>query len=103
MDAQLKKGVLDICILSLLSKEKKYGYEIVKTIRPYFEDTEESTFYAIMRRLNKSGLTEVHYSEESNGPMRKYYSLTDLGKEYLTEYKKSWAYIETVFEQLNIL
>lgn len=102
MDAQLKKGVLDICILSLLSREEKYGYEIIKEIQPYFEDTDESVFYAVIRRLNKSGLTDIRYSEESNGPVRKYYSLTDLGKETLRKYKSSWKYIEAIFKQLNV-
>lgn len=103
MDAQLKRGILNICILKLLETEDRYGYEIVKTMQQYFKDTDESTLYTILRRLNKEGLTEIYYSDISNGPMRKYYSLTDAGKTHLEEYISSWKYIEEVFSQLGIL
>ena len=80
MDAQLKRGILNICVLKLLENESMYGYELVKTIQQYFRDTEESTLYAILRRLNKEGLTDMYYSDVSNGPVRKYYSITELGR-----------------------
>lgn len=103
MDAQLKRGILNICILKLLETEDRYGYEIVKTMQQYFKDTDESTLYTILRRLNKEGLTEIYYSDISNGPMRKYYSLTYLGKTHLEEYISSWKHIEEVFSQIGIL
>ncbi len=103
MDAQLKRGILNICVLKLLENESMYGYELVKTIQQYFRDTEESTLYAILRRLNKEGLTDMYYSDVSNGPIRKYYSITELGRKYLKEYIDSWKYIENVFEQLGVL
>ena len=78
MDAQLKRGILNICVLKLLENDSMYGYELVKTIQQYFRDTEESTLYAILRRLNKEGLTDMYYSDVSNGPVRKYYSITEL-------------------------
>ncbi len=103
MDAQLKRGILNICILKLLENDSMYGYELVKTIQQYFRDTEESTLYAILRRLNKEGLTDMYYSDVSNGPVRKYYSITELGRKHLKEYIDSWKYIENVFEQLGVL
>lgn len=103
MDAQLKRGILNICILKLLESEDCYGYEIVKTMQQYFIDTDESTLYTILRRLNKEGLTDIYYSDISNGPMRKYYSITDLGKAHLEEYISSWKHIEEVFSQIGIL
>lgn len=76
---------------------------MVKTMQQYFDDTDESTLYAILRRLNKEGLTEIYYSDISNGPMRKYYFITDAGKKYLKEQVDSWKYIELVFAQLGVL
>lgn len=63
MDSQLKRGILNICILQLLKQEDRYGYDIIKILQGLFPDTDESTIYAILRRLNKGGLTEVYYSE----------------------------------------
>lgn len=79
MDAQLKWGIFNICILKLL-EESKYGYELIKTMQLYFSDTDESTLYTILRRLNKEGLTDMFYSDASNEPVHKYYSITELGE-----------------------
>ena len=103
IDAQLKRGILNICILQLLRNENKYGYELIKIMQKYFDDTDESTLYAVLRRLNKEGLTDMYYSDISNGPVRKYYTITKLGKEYLSVYIDSWKYIENVFTQLGVL
>lgn len=102
MDAQLKRGILNICILKLLEEESRYGYDLVKTMQLYFSDTEESTLYAILRRLHKEGFTDMYYSDISNGPIRKYYQITELGKQYLKEYIDSWKHIEKIFAQLGI-
>ena len=80
MDSQLKRGILNICILQLLKQEDRYGYDIIKILQGLFPDTDESTIYAILRRLNKGGLTEVYYSEKSLGPQRKYYKIVEKGK-----------------------
>ena len=81
MDSQLKRGILTICILQLLTTKDAYGYDIIKFLQNYFYDTEESTFYAILRRLNKDGLTDIYYIESPHGPKRKYYKITNTGKE----------------------
>lgn len=102
MDAQLKRGILNICILQLLKKEDMYGYDLIKILQNYFTDTEESTLYAILRRLNKEGLTDMYYSEISHGPKRKYYKISDKGKEILNEYISSWKEIEKIFSEIGI-
>lgn len=103
MDAQLKRGVLKICILQLIFQEDRYGYDIVKIMQEYFRDTDESTLYAIMRRLSNEKLTEMYYSDVSKGPIRKYYKITDDGKEFLYKCIDSWKKIEVVFSELGIL
>ena len=103
MDSQLKRGILNICILQLLVQEDRYGYDIIKIIQGFFTDTEESTLYAILRRLNKEELTDMYYSEKSLGPQRKYYTITDKGKECLNNYISSWHEIEKIFSELGIL
>ncbi|MBQ4522289.1 MAG: PadR family transcriptional regulator [Lachnospiraceae bacterium] len=102
MDSQLKRGILNICILQLLKKEDQYGYDIIKKLQEFFPDTEESTLYAILRRLNKEELTDMYYSEVSNGPQRKYYQITEKGKECLEEYIESWHQIENIFSAIGI-
>ena len=103
MDSQLKRGILNICILQLLKEEDRYGYDLIKIIQGYFTDTDESTLYAILRRLNKEGLTDMYYSEISHGPKRKYYSISDKGRECLDDYTSSWHEIEEIFSKIGIL
>ena len=95
MDSQLKRGILTICILQLLTTKDAYGYDII--------NTEESTFYAILRRLNKDGLTDIYYIESPHGPKRKYYKITNTGKEKLNNYLSSWHEIERIFSDIGIL
>lgn len=102
MDSQLKRGILNICILQILKQEDRYGYEIIKCIQKYFPDTEESTLYAILRRLYKEGLTELYYSEVSHGPRRKYYKISEKGMECLDDYIISWQEIQKNFSELGI-
>lgn len=102
MDSQLKRGILNICILQLLKQEDRYGYDVIKLIQEFFPDTEESTLYAILRRLNKEEFTEMYYSEVSNGPQRKYYKITEKGETCLKEYITSWHQIEQIFSVLGI-
>lgn len=101
MDAQLKRGLLNICILQFLKQCDQYGYDIVKLIQNYFQDTDESTVYAVLRRLHKEGLTELYYSEKSNGPKRKYYKLTDSGKKALEGYAESVYEMQKIFREIG--
>ena len=102
MDSQLKRGILNICILQILKQEDRYGYEIIKSIQKFFPDTEESTIYAILRRFHKEGLTELYYSEVSYGPRRKYYKISEKGMECLHNYIISWQEIQKIFSVLGI-
>ncbi len=90
MDSQLKKGILEICILNRIARQPAYGYPIMKEIAEHFPDVSESTVYAILRRLASAGYTEVFYGTESGGPERKYYRATDSGLSYLSSSLSDW-------------
>ena len=102
MDAQLKKGVLELCLLQCLSGEPKYGYDIIQTRRACFPEVTESTFYAILRRLAKEGAADTFQGSVSNGPVRKYYRLTDEGREQLAQLAEDWQRLREIVEGLGI-
>lgn len=80
MNSQYKKGVLELCVLSLLKKKDCYGYEISEYLASHI-DIADGTVYPILRKLKADGMLSTYLQEESGGPPRKYYSLTELGKE----------------------
>ncbi len=80
MNTQYKKGVLELCVLSLLKKRDCYGYEISEYLASHI-DIADGTVYPILRKLKSDGLLKTYIQEESGGPPRKYYSLTSLGRE----------------------
>ena len=80
MNIQYKKGVLELCVLSLLYQKDRYGYEVSEHLSRTI-DIADGTVYPILRKLKSDGLVTTYLSEESGGPPRKYYSLTELGKE----------------------
>ena len=102
MDAQLKKGVLELCLLQCLSGEPKYGYDVIQTMRGCFPDVTESTFYAILRRLGREGAADTFQGSESNGPVRKYYRLTPAGRERLEQMSQDWRSLRAILERLGI-
>lgn len=102
MDAQLKKGILEMCILHTIQQKEMYGYDIMKYMCKFFPEVDESTFYAILRRLNKEGLTEVYYGQVSNGPQRKYYRILDKGKESLQKSILDWKNISGIVGEIGI-
>ncbi|NCB73633.1 MAG: PadR family transcriptional regulator [Clostridia bacterium] len=79
MNTQYKKGVLELCVLSMLKDKDRYGYEISDNLSKSI-DIADGTVYPILRKLKSDGLVTTYLSEESGGPPRKYYSLTELGK-----------------------
>lgn len=96
MDAQFKKGVLELCVLSKLLQEDKYGYELTEDISQELSVT-AGTLYLILKRSKDSGYVETYLKESSSGPARKYYHLTELGKQYQDEQKKEWlSFVEKV-------
>lgn len=88
-EIQLKKGVLVPCVLALLSKGDSYGYDIAARLAETI-DMGEGTIYPLMRRLQKDGLVETYLEESASGPPRKYYRLTDVGREKLAAQKAEW-------------
>ena len=84
MDAQLKKGLLEVCILAAIREKESYGYKIISDMAPYIEIS-ESTLYPILRRLESSGAVQTR-SEIYNGRVRKYFGITQLGLDKISEF-----------------
>jgi len=89
MNIQLKKGILELCVLSVVDKKDCYGYELVNEISKNIEIS-EGTIYPILRRLNQEGYFSTYLQESQEGPPRKYYKLTELGKSTKEELIKEW-------------
>ena len=96
MDIQLKRGMLDVCVLAAIQNEDSYGYKIIKDLRPYIE-LSESTLYTILKRLESGKLLTVRTAEHS-GRLRKYYHITDLGIRRIEEFKAEWSEIMSVYQ-----
>lgn len=96
VDIQLKRGLLDICILAAIKAEDSYGYKIIKDIKPYIEIS-ESTLYPILRRLESAELLTVRTAEH-NGRLRKYYHITDSGLKRIEDFKKEWNEIMSIYK-----
>lgn len=103
MDSQMKRGILEMCILYQFLSGDYYGYDIMAKMRSFFPDVKDSTFYIILRRLNAEGYTDIYYGEESNGPQRKYYRLTEKGRQYLDKSIESWRQLKSVVDELGII
>ena len=88
--AQMKKGVLDFCILSVLSSGDQYPSEIIEKLKDAKLIVVEGTLYPLLMRLKNDGLLSYRWEESLSGPPRKYYKLTPVGKQYLKELKTSW-------------
>ena len=101
MDTQLMKGMLEGCILSLISHKETYGYELLVKLEEYgFEDVGEGTFYPILTRLSKKGYLSCRRVKSEAGPYRKYYKITDEGLVYLEEFKHSYYKITGIVEKI---
>lgn len=87
---QMKKGVLEMCILHICNEKDMYGYEIMKRVTEAFPEINESTVYAVLRRLNSDGATESYTGTVSGGPQRKYYRITESGRKQLDEMTAIW-------------
>ena len=103
MESQMNRGILELCILYQFLSMDYYGYDLMEKMRPLFPDVKDSTFYVILRRLNVKGYTEIYYGNESNGPQRKYYRITEEGREYLESLIQSWREIKSIVESLGII
>ena len=96
MDIQLKRGLLDDCVLAAIKDGESYGYQIIKDIKPYTEIS-ESTLYPILRRLETSGHLTVR-SAEHNGRLRKYYAITKSGLDRIEDFKIEWKDILSIYD-----
>lgn len=99
MNAQLKKGLLDVCVLSVLSRGDSYGYQILKDLAPYV-DVSESTLYPILRRLESGHLVVVH-SVEHEGRLRKMYAITNAGKAQILDFLDDWKELQTIYRYIE--
>ena len=95
MDIQLKRGLLDVCVLSAIKNQESYGYQIIKDMKPYVEIS-ESTLYPILRRLETAKLLTVR-SIPHNGRLRKYYRITPLGLKRIVDFKEEWREILAIY------
>ncbi|MBQ8254265.1 MAG: PadR family transcriptional regulator [Clostridia bacterium] len=95
MDIQLKRGLLDVCVLAAIKNEDSYGYKIIKDLKPYIE-LSESTLYTILKRLESANMLTV-WSAEHGGRLRKYYRITDIGRKRIEEFKIEWKEIVSIY------
>ena len=95
MDIQLKRGLLDVCVLAAIKSEDSYGYQIIKDMKPYVEIS-ESTLYPILRRLETAELLTVRTVEHS-GRLRKYYHITRLGLKRLASFQEEWKEMMSIY------
>lgn len=99
MNSQMKRGTLEMCALSVVSRGDCYGYELVNRISKCMEIT-EGTIYPLMKRLKDSGLIDSYIVESNEGPPRKYYKLTEAGQEELTRLSEEWFEFTQSIEKL---
>ncbi|MBM7605196.1 PadR family transcriptional regulator PadR [Metabacillus crassostreae] len=99
MNVQFKKGVLELCVLVLISKKDQYGYELAQNISKRI-DVAEGTLYPLLRRLTKEDYFTTYLVESSEGPSRKYYTLTEKGREYMVNLVDEWKQFSSGVNQL---
>ena len=95
MDIQLKRGLLDVCVLAAIKNEDSYGYKIIKDMKPYIE-LSESTLYTILKRLETAHMLTVRTAEHG-GRLRKYYHITDVGFWRIEDFKSEWKEILSIY------
>ena len=96
MDAQLKRGLLDVCVLAAIKNEDSYGYKIIKDLKPYIK-LSESTLYTILKRLEGADMLTVR-SAEHDGRLRKYYHITQNGVKRIEEFENEWKEVISIYQ-----
>ena len=96
MDIQLKRGLLDVCVLAAIKNEDSYGYQIIKDMKPYVQIS-ESTLYPILRRHEAASYLTV-WTAEHGGRLRKYYHITPLGLKRIDDFKQEWKEIVSIYQ-----
>jgi len=95
MDIQLKRGLLDVCVLAAIKNGESYGYKIIKDMKPYME-LSESTLYTILKRLETASMLTVRTAEHE-GRLRKYYRITPAGLQRIEDFKDDWREILSIY------
>ncbi len=95
MDNQLKRGLLDVCVLAAIKNEDSYGYQIIKDLKPYVA-LSESTLYTILKRLEIANMLTVRTAEHG-GRLRKYYHITSVGLERIEHFKQEWKELLSIY------
>ena len=95
MDIQLKRGLLDVCVLAAIKDADSYGYQIIKDMKPYIE-LSESTLYTILKRLELAQMLTVR-TVEHGGRLRKYYHITSLGLKRIEDFKEEWKEMVSIY------
>ncbi len=96
MDIQLKRGLLDVCVLAAIKDEDSYGYKIIKDMQPYLV-LSESTLYTILKRLETADMLTVR-TVEHGGRLRKYYHITEAGLTRIAEFKDDWQEMLAIYQ-----
>ena len=95
MDGQLKRGLLDVCVLAAIKNDESYGYQIIKDMKPYLE-LSESTLYTVLKRLETANMLTVRTAEHG-GRLRKYYRITPEGLQRITDFKEEWEQLLSIY------
>ena len=95
MDVQLKRGLLDVCVLAAIKGEDSYGYKIINDMKPYLE-LSESTLYTILKRLETADMLTVRTAEHG-GRLRKYYRITEEGRKRIEDFKEEWKEMMSIY------
>lgn len=96
MNAQMKRGVMEMCILHYISIKDLYGYDVMRLMGNFFPDVDTSTFYSVLRRLHKDGSLSSYDVPSPSGPRRKYYTITDSGRKTLEQNISDWKKITQI-------
>lgn len=96
MDAQLKRGLLDVCVLAAIKDGESYGYKMIKDMKPY-TSMSESTLYTILKRLELSQMLTVR-SAEHDGRLRKYYQITSVGLKRIEDFREEWKEVMAIYQ-----
>ncbi|MCW1837303.1 PadR family transcriptional regulator [Bacillus xiamenensis] len=99
MNAQLKKGLLEFCVLAVLKKGDSYGYQMIKDMSHCIEIS-ESTLYPILKRLEQNNYVET-YSQEHNSRLRKYYRMTKSGREHIAQFLDEWDQVMAIYDFIS--
>lgn len=96
MDVQLKRGMLDVCVLAAIKNEDSYGYKIIKDMKPFME-LSESTLYTILKRLESAQMLTVRTAEHG-GRLRKYYHITESGRQRIKDFQEEWKEMMAIYQ-----